>query len=164
MYTVAGLGGPLDYITGGIAGLGTAVGLCTMRPETRAAAVRLTPGASAASIYQFCAAYNKSPKDYVTLALLTPDMLKIWKKAQEAPKQPTYTYTPPPPPPLKKKEALPLWALLALGAGGVVVVGGTLAMLTRRKRVIMVRRSAAAPRALAPITVVPRPALPAVAA
>jgi len=124
-------------------GLAIASAMCKLSNPNKEAAAKAA-GVAPAKIHQFCQAAHD--KDYVTLALLLPEMLRILDKSPRLKEQSIDAEAA-----LFKKQAkpgLPLWAKIALGAGGAVAVVGIIVAVTRRPsgaRVVYASRPALAP-------------------
>lgn len=124
-------------------GLAVASAMCKLSNANKEQAAKAA-GVDVQKIHRFCQAAHD--KDYVTLAILLPDMLHILDKspklradsidAEAAAFQ------------KRAKPGMPLWAKIALGAGGGLLVIGIIVKIAKPSggtRVVYAQRPAALP-------------------
>jgi len=107
-------------------GLAVASAMCKLSNPNKDAAAKAA-GVAPAKIHQFCQAAKD--KDYATLALLLPEMLKILNKSPKLKEQSiddeAAAFK------KKAKPGMPLWAKIALGAGGGLLAIGIIVKIAR---------------------------------
>lgn len=109
-------------------GAAAAYALCKMPYASRLTLAKAA-GVDTAKLDMICTAAQK--RDYATLAVLTPDILKLLSKAPKSVQDDAATNVPEEFKPGKKKAGLKPWQWAAIIGGGVVVAGGAIALLTR---------------------------------